>query len=131
MRRKAMMPNQTETLLSTWDRCPPFMVYYGHHLVSGKRLTGDQIAAASGLSRRTVTRIARCRSWQSVRLSVITSFCAACGVDLFDTEELFQKMRQELRKPEPFLDLPVRRRASMLRLFNMLAASTKTEKEKA
>jgi hypothetical protein len=124
------MPNQTETLLSTWDKCPPFMAYYGYHLVTGKRLTVDKIAEISGLSRRTVTRVARCRSWKTVRLGVIVAFCSACGIDLFNTGEIYDKLRQELRKPEPFLDLPVRRRASMLALFNMLAASTKAEKER-
>lgn len=122
-------PNQTERLIKVLDRCPPFMVYYGHHLVTGKRHTVDQLAEMSGLSRRTVTRVARCRSWASVRVSVVVAFCTACGVDLFAVDEFFKKMKKELRAESPFVGLPIRKRRPMLSLFNMLAASAKVEKE--
>lgn len=122
--------NQTSSLLDELDKCPPFMAYYGHHLVTGKRLTVDELAEVSGMSRRTFTRTARRRSWEGVRLGVLVAFCRACGVNLFDTKELYSKLAAELASDEPFKELPARRRKSMLALFNMLAASTRAEKEK-
>ena len=124
------MASKTESLLTDADKCPPFLVYYAYHLVAGPRITIPELADLSGLSSRMIVRLARTRSWKNIRLSVIVTFCKACGVDLFDTDELFAKLRQELSKSEPFTDLPANRRKAMIALFNLLAAASKAEKQK-
>jgi hypothetical protein len=107
-------------LLQRLNRCPPFMVYYGCHLLHAKHLTVNQIAFRSGLKVRTVLRTAYRESWAGVKVSVMAAFCRACGVDLLNPDSLLAAVRKEIVKSAPFENLPPQRRAAMLTQFNIL-----------
>jgi len=109
-------------LLSVMDRCPPFVVYYASHLITGKRLTVHQLVAASGLSHRTFTRIARRVSWKGVKFGVASNFCRACGVDLLQPYQVLKRLEEENRKPDAWADLKGHCRNQMLKHLNSLAA---------
>ena len=117
-------PIKTDPQLEALDRCPPFLVYYGFHLLqTGERPNIPELLNRSGLSLRTFTRTAHRHSWARVKVSVMTRFCNACGVNPLQPEALLARVAAEIAKPNPFPELSNhRRRNVMLRGFNVLCA---------
>lgn len=74
---------RAKTLLSKLDECPPFVVYYLARTskASGAHPRPHGIAALSGLSIRTVTRLSQQMTWAGVKLAVMEAFCLGCGVN--------------------------------------------------
>lgn len=117
----------TPSLLEVLDRCPPFLVYYCGHLVTGKRLTVRELIKASGLSPRTFTRTKCKLSWANVKLKVMDRFCRTCSVDPMNPEPLFQALAAEMESPNPFKELEGHCRKQMMAKFNLLSARAAME----
>jgi hypothetical protein len=111
-------------LLEVLDHCPPFLVYYGYHLLPGSepRRSVYALAEKSGLTLRTLTRTAHRHSWAGVKFSVADKFCRACGVDPFRPDNLLAVVAAEIAKSNPFPELVKHRRKAMLKAFNLLCA---------
>lgn len=66
------------------NHLPPFLVRaLARTKARDRGLTDSELAAASGLSRRHVARLARLTSWDCVTNGVWLRFCHACGVNPF------------------------------------------------
>lgn len=121
------MLTEPDSLLDALDHCPPFLVYYGYHLLQagGQRMTVQALVERSGLTLRTLTRTAHRHSWAGVKVAVMDKFCRACGIDPMqelDGEQLRAAVGTELAKPTPFPELQKHRRKAMLKAFNLLCA---------
>lgn len=68
------------SLLAKADKlCPPKARLLAYK--NGRLLTDVEIAKASGLSHKTVQRLSGRKSFRGVRIEVVDSFLAACGID--------------------------------------------------
>lgn len=76
------MQNPHQAITERINACPPFVVYYlAHEGVQHRVHPGVKaIAERSGLSTRTITRLAGRVSWAGVPVDVMDRFCAACGM---------------------------------------------------
>lgn len=57
-------------------------------------MTVDAIASRCGLSNRSVIRLSKLHSWDSVRVGVALRFMSACGVDPLHTKQLCALLRR-------------------------------------
>jgi len=117
-----------ETILSLLDRCPPFLVYYGAHLITGEHTTVNVLAERTQLCVRTILRMAYSTTWDNISVGVIDRFCAACGVDPMNPDNLLAAVREEIKQPLPFPQFPPARRKVMLARFNRLGAEVAMRK---
>lgn len=69
------------TLLQFLDRFPPCAVRLAARM-RGRPMSNANIADLSGLSRGTVNRLSRMRSWHSITIRVASIFCIACQADI-------------------------------------------------
>jgi len=112
------------SLLTDLNHCPPFLVYYGYHLLrpDEPRLTVNKLAEMSGLTVRTLTRTVHRHSWAGVKVAVMDGLCRACKIDPLRPDPLLAAISTEIAKPNPFPELVRHRRKAMLHSFNLLCA---------
>lgn len=114
-------------ILSRLDMMPPFFVYYaaGHGQLNSKRshskfaaphLSMEELSNRSGISQRTICRLASQITWDNVKVKHIEPFCRACGVDIFDLKYFRYYVRLTVNTKRPYSHLT----KPQLRRFNFL-----------
>ena len=87
---------------------PPFLCYamYRNKAINRRsRPNAETLAKATGLSSRTISRIASKVSWDSVRWKDIRAFTNACGIDLLRQRDERNYLKRTIHYKRPMRHL--------------------------
>lgn len=85
-------------LLEIVNRYPPVLCRMLAREPNRRRTTVGQLAARTNLSPRTVIRLSKRKSWDGVDVKVVSSFMAACGVDLSHTKRIESYIKRAMEQ---------------------------------
>jgi hypothetical protein len=78
---------------------------------NGHRIKVDDLAAAVGVTRRTIIRLSKQKSWNGVSVGTASRFMSACGIDPFHLGSIRRFVRKAVQDPGRTFDyLPLRTR---------------------
>jgi len=83
------------TLLDKLTALPPYKLrLLARHKWKRRPMTSQQIADRSGLTKMTVQRLSRCRSWNKITVETMLRFSAACGVEMLHQRRAMQYIKE-------------------------------------
>ena len=84
-----------KTLLEVINQFPPTLVRAVARTRNGRKPISDsEISRRSGLSKDSVARISRLRSWDTIGVNTMDSFSTACGVNLLHVRRHIDYLRR-------------------------------------
>lgn len=107
------------SLLTHFDVLPPCIVRFLARR-GGRRLTSDEIAEAAQMSKLTIYRYSRKKSWAGIPIGAAERFAKACGHDLLRPRRNLQFLARFIRTGRGLAHLSLRERKEFSKILSGL-----------